>query len=359
MEELTHTLLENGTIHKKDDCYFLSRKPSDIQIPDTVQGIIAARMDRLEESLKRIMQVASVIGREFAFRLLQSITDMREGLKTHLLNLQGLELIYEKRLFPELEYVFKHALTQEVAYNSLLLARRKEIHGRIGSAIEQLYPDRLEEFYEMLAYHYARGRRPRESLQVPCPVRQQATRLHSPREAFGFYSQALATLRQMPESEKRKTQELDALVLAATPLLLLGFPEGSLDMLQGGELLAKELRDSRHLAFFYGRLSSYHTMKGNPLLAFKYSEEALKEARKVEDIDLIVPIAQGLLLPYFGTGQSEKLVGLASGVLDLIEKTNRASEFFGIAANPYAYFSGLCGFSMGTLGNFQEGELFL
>ncbi|MFQ5916539.1 MAG: tetratricopeptide repeat protein, partial [Candidatus Binatia bacterium] len=157
MEEFTHTLLENGSIERRDNQYVLSRKASDIQVPDTIQGIIAARMDRLEESLKRIMQVASVIGREFAFRILQTITGMREELKSYLLNLQGLEFIYEKSLFPELEYIFKHALTQEVAYNSLLLKRRKEIHEKIGKAIEEIYPERLEEFCEMLAYHFDRG----------------------------------------------------------------------------------------------------------------------------------------------------------------------------------------------------------
>jgi predicted ATPase len=120
MEELTHSLLENGSIKRKGDQYVLSKKASDLQVPDTIQGIIATRIDRLEENLKRIMQVASVIGREFAFRILQAISDTREDLKSQLLNLQGLELIYEKSLFPELEYVFKHALTQEVAYNSLL-----------------------------------------------------------------------------------------------------------------------------------------------------------------------------------------------------------------------------------------------
>ena len=82
---------------------------------------------------------------------------MREELKSYLLNLQGLEFIYEKSLFPELEYIFKHALTQEVAYNSLLLKRRKEIHEKIGKAIEEIYAERLEEFYEMLAYHYSKS----------------------------------------------------------------------------------------------------------------------------------------------------------------------------------------------------------
>ncbi len=153
MEEFTHSLIENGSIEKKDQQYVLSRGISKIEVPDTIHGIIAARMDHLEENLKRTMQVASVIGREFAFRILQTIVQMREDVKTNLLNLQGLEFIYEKSLFPELEYIFKHALTQEVAYNSLLQKRRKEIHEKIGQAIEQIYAERLEEFYEILAYH--------------------------------------------------------------------------------------------------------------------------------------------------------------------------------------------------------------
>jgi len=154
---LTHSLLENGSIQREQNQCFLAIEPKDIQIPDTIQGIIAARMDRLEENLKRTIQVASVIGRDFAFRILQTITGMREELKSYLLNLQRLEFIYEKSFFPELEYVFKHALTQEVAYNSLLQKRRADIHEKIGQAIENLYPERLEEFCEMLAYHYSKS----------------------------------------------------------------------------------------------------------------------------------------------------------------------------------------------------------
>jgi class 3 adenylate cyclase/tetratricopeptide (TPR) repeat protein len=157
IEELTHSLLENGSIQREKNQCLLAITPQDIQVPDTIQGIIAARMDRLEDNLKRTMQVASVIGRDFAFRILQTITGLRDELKAYLLNLQGLEFIYERSLFPELEYIFKHALTQEVAYNSLLHKRRKEIHGKIGKAIEQIYAERLEEFFEMLAYHFDQG----------------------------------------------------------------------------------------------------------------------------------------------------------------------------------------------------------
>jgi class 3 adenylate cyclase/tetratricopeptide (TPR) repeat protein len=157
IEELTHSLLENRSIQREKNQCFLAIAPQDIQIPDTIQGIIAARMDRLEDNLKRTMQIASVIGRDFAFRILQAITGLRDELKAYLLNLQGMEFIYEKSIFPELEYIFKHALTQEVAYNSLLHKRRKEIHGNIGEAIEQIYAERLEEFFEMLAYHFDQG----------------------------------------------------------------------------------------------------------------------------------------------------------------------------------------------------------
>jgi len=119
VEEFTQSLIENGNIKKVDNGYVIKGELSKIQVPETIQGIIASRMDRLGENLKRIMQVASVIGRGFAFKILQTITGQKEDLKSFLFNLQGLEFIYEKQLFPELEYIFKHVLIQEVAYNSL------------------------------------------------------------------------------------------------------------------------------------------------------------------------------------------------------------------------------------------------
>jgi predicted ATPase/class 3 adenylate cyclase len=191
IEELTHSLLENGTIQREQNQYFLTIEPKDIQIPDTIQGIIAARMDRLEDNLKRTMQVASVIGRDFAFRILQTITGRREELKSYLLNLQGLELIYEKSLFPELEYIFKHALTQEVAYNSLLHKRKKEIHEKIGKAIEQLYVERLEEFYEILAYHFVQAEGWEKAFLYLLKSGEKARQAYANHEAIGFYTKAI------------------------------------------------------------------------------------------------------------------------------------------------------------------------
>jgi predicted ATPase/class 3 adenylate cyclase len=220
MEELTSTLLENGSIEKQDNRFVLSRKPSDIQIPDTIQGIIAARMDRLEDNLKRTMQVASVIGRDFAFRILQSITDMREGLKSHLLNLQGMEFIYEKNLFPELEYIFKHALTQEVAYNSLLHKRRKEIHRNIGEAIEQIYAEKIEGFYEMLAYHFDLGEVWSKAIEYLVKAGQRAIERSANIEAISHLNKGIDLLGKLPSTEKRKLQELDLQMSLGTPLML-------------------------------------------------------------------------------------------------------------------------------------------
>jgi class 3 adenylate cyclase/tetratricopeptide (TPR) repeat protein len=222
MEELTHTLLENGSIKRTGNQYVLSQKGLNLQVPDSIQGIIAARIDRLEESLKRIMQVASVIGREFAFRILQAILEMEEGLKSHLVNLQGLEFIYEKRLFPELEYIFKHALTQEVAYNSLLLKRRKEIHEKTGKAIETLYPDRLEEFYEMLAYHFSYSPDPadlKKSVNYGEKAAARAISVYAYGEAVRLFDQTLKVQGILDPDNKGKRCDLlldlcDALLLA-------------------------------------------------------------------------------------------------------------------------------------------------
>jgi tetratricopeptide (TPR) repeat protein len=208
MEEFTHGLIENGSIQRKDNHTILSRKASDIQVPDTIQGIITARMDRLEENLKRTMQVASVIGRDFAFRILQLITGMREELKFHLLNLQGLELIYEKSLFPDLEYIFKHALIQEVAYNSLLLKRRKEIHEKIGRAIEEIYPERLEEFYEMLAYHCYEGEDWERALDYLAKAGDKFSSAYANQEALEYYARALEVSGKLGDSALVKSVDL-------------------------------------------------------------------------------------------------------------------------------------------------------
>jgi class 3 adenylate cyclase/tetratricopeptide (TPR) repeat protein len=359
MEEFTQSLVENGTIQKQDNRYILSRKITEIHVPDTVQGIIAARMDRLEENLKRTMQVASVIGRDFAFRILQTITGMREELKSYLLNLQGLEFIYEKRLFPELEYIFKHALTQEVAYNSLLLKRRKQIHENIGKAIEDLYSERLEEFYEMLAYHYSKS----YNLEKACHYLKlsgiKATVNYANQESYNFYKEAIELLKRLPDTEENKKEQIEIVKLIHRPMRFIGYPENSLEILENGKRLSKEIRDRRSLASFVGIISLYYEFKGKPLEGIQYCEPIFYEAYKDRDIDLLAPLSMGLVSLYGELGHYFKTLDVLPGVLDLMETNSRQNDYFDMPFNLYSYLCYRYAQSLFCTGHFEQAEFYI
>ena len=360
MEELTHSLLENGSILKKEDRYVLKARPSDIHVPDTVQGIIAARMDRLEEGLKRIMQIASVIGREFAFRILHAITEMKEDLKSQLLNLQGLEFIYEKSLFPELEYIFRHALTQEVAYNSLLVKRRKEIHEKIARAIEELYPERLEEFYEMLAYHYSKSQNVSKACHYLKLSGDKARGNFSASEAFQFYREAVNLLRDQPVTQDNNRVRLESLRAMAYPIRMLGYPEGSFEFLEEGEKLAQGLKDQKALAYFQTNIGIYYLISGgDPVKGREYIERGLGESELTEEVELIVPATHDLISSHMIEGRFSRVCQVAPKVIALIKKTHTEHELFSRPSNQYSIMHGYYGLSLGAIGKFAEGERFL
>lgn len=154
VEEVTRALVELGAIRREDGGYVLARPVDDVLVPDTIQDVIMARLDRLPEQPRRALQTASVIGREFSERLLSRTAELGPAGSAALRELRSVELIHERSLYPELAYMFKHALTHEVAYKSLLLQRRRVLHKLVGAAIEELYGERLAEHYETLAHHY-------------------------------------------------------------------------------------------------------------------------------------------------------------------------------------------------------------
>jgi tetratricopeptide (TPR) repeat protein len=154
LEEVVRSLVEEGVIDVQSGVPRLVRDLAKIHVPDRIQDVLMARLDRLPEGPKHAIQIASVIGREFALRLLERITDTGENLDGIVAELRALELIYEKASHPELAYMFKHALTHDVAYESVLVQRRKTLHRIVGSAIEELYQDRIPEHYEALAHHF-------------------------------------------------------------------------------------------------------------------------------------------------------------------------------------------------------------
>ena len=157
VEEVTKSLLEDGSLRRVDGRVELTRPLDDISVPDSIQDVLAARLDRLEDAPKHALQMAAVIGREFALRLWSRIFDMDEGLDAVVGELRALELIYEKIGDPELAFRFKHALTCDVAYDSMLRSRRKALHRIVGTAIQELYSDRLDEHLEALAHHFSLG----------------------------------------------------------------------------------------------------------------------------------------------------------------------------------------------------------
>ena len=155
IEEVINSLIESETLIRDNGNWKVIRPISEADISSTIHGVISGRLDRLENETKRILQEASVIGRSFLYEILKRITELKGQIDKCLNGLERLDLIKARQIHPDLEYIFKHALTQEVVYNGLLKKDRREIHERIGLIIEELFHDRLAEFYETLAYHFS------------------------------------------------------------------------------------------------------------------------------------------------------------------------------------------------------------
>jgi tetratricopeptide (TPR) repeat protein len=206
VEEVLKSLLEVGVLRQRDGRYVLTKPISEIYVPDTIQDVIMARIDRLEEAPKRALQLAAVIGREFTVRLLERISDVQARLERFLQELKVLEFIYERSFYPELAYMFKHALTHDVAYNSLLIQRRKELHRLIAMAIEELYAERLPESYEMLAYHYEHGEVWEKALEYLVKAGQKAQQAYANQEALNHYNRALDMCERLGEAVEPATR---------------------------------------------------------------------------------------------------------------------------------------------------------
>ncbi len=203
LEESVHTLVETGALVGERQAYRLAKALDSLQVPATVQAVLAARIDRVPPEDKRLLQTAAVIGTEVPWPLLQAIADgPEEALHQGLTRLQAAEFLYEARLFPELAYTFKHALTHEVAYGSLLQERRRALHARIVEAIERLSADRLTDQVERLAHHAVRGELWDKALAYCRQAGERATARSAYREAVAYFEQALAALAPSPRAPR-------------------------------------------------------------------------------------------------------------------------------------------------------------
>jgi tetratricopeptide (TPR) repeat protein len=209
IEEVTKTLLDLGVLERANGHYHLVKSLAEVRVPATIQDIIMARLDRLGEDGKRTVQLASVIGRQFLVRLLERIAGRTDQLEGLLQELKTLEIIYELGLLPEPAYIFKHALIQDVAYHSLLIQRRKELHRAVGYALEELYPDRLANHYEELAHHYMQGEAWDKAFDYLVLAGDKAKNAYASQTALDFYARALDVApRVVPSMPARRITEI-------------------------------------------------------------------------------------------------------------------------------------------------------
>jgi predicted ATPase/class 3 adenylate cyclase len=274
MEELVQALVEQGVLVRDAigaHSFGLAPStghaplPTDLRLPATVQGVLAARIDRLPTEAKALLQTLAVIGKEFSFGLLQQVVEKPAGeLQGVLAHLQAGEFIYEQPAFPEVKYVFKHALTQEVAYNSVLQERRKEVHERVAQTIEALWPDQVEDRCSELAYHYRRSGNLPKAIAYLHRAGQQALRRSAYPEALDAVREALALLATQPDSPERARQEL---ALQVTLGLSLRMAQGmSAEMEQAyarAQVLCERVGETAQLFSLLRGLHSVFLLKGD------------------------------------------------------------------------------------------------
>jgi tetratricopeptide (TPR) repeat protein len=209
IEEVTKTLLDLGVLEHANGTYRLVKSLAEVHVPETMQDIIMARLDRLGEDGKRTVQLASVIGRQFLVRLLERIAGLTGQLEGLLQELKTLEIIYEMGLLQEPAYIFKHAVIQDVAYHSLLMQRRKELHRAVGYATEELYPDRLANHYEELAHHFMQGEAWEKAFDYLVLAGDKAKNAYATQTALDFYTRALTVApRVVPAMPARRITAL-------------------------------------------------------------------------------------------------------------------------------------------------------
>jgi ABC-type oligopeptide transport system substrate-binding subunit len=204
VEEVIRSLIDRSAIvqEKATGRWTATRAVAEIPIPDTLQGVLMARIDRLQEDAKRVLQMASVIGRIFLYRVLVDIAEEERTLDEQLLTLQHEEMIRERTRIPELEYIFKHDLTREAAYNGLLKKERRVFHRQVGEALETLFPDRVEEQLGLLAYHWERAGDAEKATEYLLRAGDQARLLYAHAEAIDYYERALVFLEEQEEHER-------------------------------------------------------------------------------------------------------------------------------------------------------------
>ncbi|MGD9181241.1 MAG: adenylate/guanylate cyclase domain-containing protein [Desulfobacterales bacterium] len=316
IEELIKSLKDLSIIEKKDNRYRITKNIKEVVIPATVQDVIMARVDSLPEEMKGLLQTVSVVGRESSYDLIKRLTGLTEQeLLSHLSVLKDSELLYERGIYPQSTYVFKHALTQEVAYDSLLIKTRKEMHEKIGEATEALYSDSLEKHYGLLAYHYARSANADKAVKYLDLANQKASKLNAMEEAKAYFDEAMALLDALSETEENRQRRIALLVNQGIVFfLLLRHPE-YYDLLTRYEPTAKALGNPELLGSFYARLGYCEFSFGNYDQAIQTLTKAAELAEASGNVEAAGYAFVFWAFSHFDRGDYDRVLALKEDVL--------------------------------------------
>src|SRR5512139_1476723 len=317
LEESVRSLVDTGSLLGERGAYRLAQPLPAIQVPATVQAVLAARIDRLPPKDKAILQTASVVGTDVPFVLLLAIAEQaEEELHAAIGRLQAAEFLYETGIFPELGYTFKHALTHEVTYGGLLHDRRRTLHGQIVEAIERLYPDRLTEHIERLAHHAVRGEAWEKAVAYLYQAGAKAFARSAHDEAATYFEQALAAQPRLPESHETLEQAIDIHFDLARSLLPLGQVERSLQHIRNGEGLARALGNQRRLGWVSVYMCDHLWHRGDFAESCRFGQSAQAIAKTIQDVPLQDAAEFYLLSTCFSLGDYHRAEDLCRKVVD-------------------------------------------
>lgn len=289
IEEACYSLVESAAISVKDHTLVLHQPLDQLLLPDTVQAVIRARLDRLDKGAKEAVEPASVIGRVFSQRVLAHIYRGRAPLEESLEVLQAQEIIQQTQILPEPEYSFKHLLTREVAYDTLLHQQRKVLHEEVGAAIEELYATRLEDNAPILFHHYSRSSRADKAVQHGLVAGERAARLFANAEATSYFNDALTIAKALPISANSQRWQIDAILGQVAAGTAPGDIERDRKSLEQACTLARELDDRRRLALTLYWLGRIHYTLADLHRAIEYARRSLAIADELGDANLSAP----------------------------------------------------------------------
>jgi tetratricopeptide (TPR) repeat protein len=355
IEESVRTLVETGGLMGEPGIYRLAQALPTIQVPATVQAVLAARIDRLPPEEKALLQTAAVIGHEVPLALLQAVAELPETqLRRGLTQLQGTEFLYETRLFPETEYTFKHPLTQQVGYETLLQERRHVLHARIVEALEVLAGNRVAEQVERLAHHALRGEVWDKALLYCRQAGEKALERSAHREAVGYLEQALRTLPHLPEQRDTRAQAIDLWLALRSALQPSGDFGRVLAALCEAESLAKALDDTCRLGQVSLFLSVHFYFAGAYDQAISAAQRAFALGTANGDVVLQALANYNLGIAYMAQGDYHRAIdcfGQAMAGLDGARYHERFGQVFLPAVQCRAWLAA-CHAELGT---FAEG----